>query len=179
MTRNRILQKALLRSLADDLKPVDEKGRWKPSPLLDSRVAPRVRPGRRLLLLHARRAAMSPTYDQPRRYQTGPEDVAGILVLFGCAVARVLLVRRSFATASSQRPVSRNLYELRHSLLRRRISSSLNLSAGVRSGRRTGRTRRSLSPEQRMPRLHRTPTRTRRHCSGITFTKSPGCGPTL
>ena len=28
------LQKALLRSLADDLKPVDEKGRWKPSPLL-------------------------------------------------------------------------------------------------------------------------------------------------
>jgi hypothetical protein len=27
------LQKALLRSLADDLKPVDEKGRWKPSPL--------------------------------------------------------------------------------------------------------------------------------------------------
>ena len=28
------LQKALLRHLADDLKPVDEKGRWKPSPLL-------------------------------------------------------------------------------------------------------------------------------------------------
>jgi len=28
------LQKALLRSLADDLKPVDERGRWKPSPLL-------------------------------------------------------------------------------------------------------------------------------------------------
>jgi hypothetical protein len=28
------LQKALLRSLADDLKPVDSKGRWKPSPLL-------------------------------------------------------------------------------------------------------------------------------------------------
>ncbi len=28
------LQKALLRVLADDLKPVDEKGRWKPSPLL-------------------------------------------------------------------------------------------------------------------------------------------------
>ena len=28
------LQKALLHSLADDLKPVDEKGRWKPSPLL-------------------------------------------------------------------------------------------------------------------------------------------------
>ena len=28
------LQKALLRSLADDLKPVDEKGRWKPSPLV-------------------------------------------------------------------------------------------------------------------------------------------------
>ena len=28
------LQKALLRILADDLKPVDEKGRWKPSPLL-------------------------------------------------------------------------------------------------------------------------------------------------
>jgi hypothetical protein len=28
------LQKALLRSLADDLKPVDAKGRWKPSPLL-------------------------------------------------------------------------------------------------------------------------------------------------
>jgi hypothetical protein len=27
------LQKALLRSLADDLKPVDEKGRWKPNPL--------------------------------------------------------------------------------------------------------------------------------------------------
>jgi len=27
------LQKALLRSLADDLKPVDEKGRWKPSPM--------------------------------------------------------------------------------------------------------------------------------------------------
>jgi hypothetical protein len=28
------LQQALLRLLADDLKPVDEKGRWKPSPLL-------------------------------------------------------------------------------------------------------------------------------------------------
>ena len=28
------LGKALLRSLADDLKPVDEKGRWKPSQLL-------------------------------------------------------------------------------------------------------------------------------------------------
>jgi hypothetical protein len=28
------LEKALRRSLADDLKPVDEKGRWKPSPLL-------------------------------------------------------------------------------------------------------------------------------------------------
>jgi len=28
------LQKALFRSLADDLKPVDAKGRWKPSPLL-------------------------------------------------------------------------------------------------------------------------------------------------
>jgi hypothetical protein len=28
------LQKTLLRILADDLKPVDEKGRWKPSPLL-------------------------------------------------------------------------------------------------------------------------------------------------
>ena len=28
------LQKALLRLLADDLKPVDEKGRWKPSTVL-------------------------------------------------------------------------------------------------------------------------------------------------
>ena len=28
------LQKALLRSLADDLRPVDANGRWKPSPLL-------------------------------------------------------------------------------------------------------------------------------------------------
>ncbi len=28
------LQKALLHSLADDLKPLNEKGRWKPSPLL-------------------------------------------------------------------------------------------------------------------------------------------------
>jgi hypothetical protein len=28
------LRKALLRHLADDLRPVDEKGRWKPSPLL-------------------------------------------------------------------------------------------------------------------------------------------------
>ena len=28
------LQKALLRLLADDLKPVDEKGRWKPSSVL-------------------------------------------------------------------------------------------------------------------------------------------------
>jgi len=28
------LQKALSRSLADDLRPVDEKGRWKPSPLI-------------------------------------------------------------------------------------------------------------------------------------------------
>jgi hypothetical protein len=28
------LRQALLRLLADDLKPVDEKGRWKPSPLL-------------------------------------------------------------------------------------------------------------------------------------------------
>ena len=28
------LQNALLNSLSDGLKPVDEKGRWKPSPLL-------------------------------------------------------------------------------------------------------------------------------------------------
>jgi hypothetical protein len=28
------LQKALLRSLQDDLKPIDDKGRWKPSPLV-------------------------------------------------------------------------------------------------------------------------------------------------
>ena len=28
------LQKALLRSMADDLKPVDAKGRWRPGPLL-------------------------------------------------------------------------------------------------------------------------------------------------
>ncbi len=28
------LQTALLESLSDELKPVDEKGRWKPSPLL-------------------------------------------------------------------------------------------------------------------------------------------------
>ena len=28
------LQKALLNSLSDELKPVDEKGRWKPGPLL-------------------------------------------------------------------------------------------------------------------------------------------------
>jgi hypothetical protein len=28
------LQQVLLRLLADELKPVDEKGRWKPSPLL-------------------------------------------------------------------------------------------------------------------------------------------------
>lgn len=28
------LQQSLLRLLADDLKPIDEKGRWKPSPLL-------------------------------------------------------------------------------------------------------------------------------------------------
>ena len=28
------LQNALAQSLADGLKPVDEKGRWKPSPLL-------------------------------------------------------------------------------------------------------------------------------------------------
>ena len=28
------LQSALLNSLSDELKPVDEKGRWKPSPLL-------------------------------------------------------------------------------------------------------------------------------------------------
>jgi hypothetical protein len=28
------LQKALVRALSDDLKPVDEKGRWRPSPLL-------------------------------------------------------------------------------------------------------------------------------------------------
>jgi hypothetical protein len=28
------LQQAILRLLADELKPVDEKGRWKPSPLL-------------------------------------------------------------------------------------------------------------------------------------------------
>ena len=28
------LQNALLNSLSDELKPVDEKGRWKPSPLL-------------------------------------------------------------------------------------------------------------------------------------------------
>jgi hypothetical protein len=30
---------------------------------------------------------VSPTFDQPRRYQNGPEDLAGILVLLGCAVA--------------------------------------------------------------------------------------------
>jgi hypothetical protein len=28
------LQNALFESLSDELKPVDEKGRWKPSPLL-------------------------------------------------------------------------------------------------------------------------------------------------
>jgi hypothetical protein len=28
-----------------------------------------------------------PTYDQPRRYHGGPEEVVGILVLLGCAVA--------------------------------------------------------------------------------------------
>jgi hypothetical protein len=28
------IQKALLGALADDLKPVDAKGRWRPSPLL-------------------------------------------------------------------------------------------------------------------------------------------------
>jgi len=28
------LQNALLRSLSDDLKPLDARGRWKPSPLL-------------------------------------------------------------------------------------------------------------------------------------------------
>ena len=28
------LQSALLESLSDELKPVDEKGRWRPSPLL-------------------------------------------------------------------------------------------------------------------------------------------------
>jgi hypothetical protein len=28
------LEKAVLRSLADNLKPVDETGRWKPNPLL-------------------------------------------------------------------------------------------------------------------------------------------------
>ena len=28
------LQNALLESLSDELKPVDEKGRWKPSPML-------------------------------------------------------------------------------------------------------------------------------------------------
>ena len=28
------LQNTLLESLSDELKPVDEKGRWKPSPLL-------------------------------------------------------------------------------------------------------------------------------------------------
>jgi hypothetical protein len=28
------LQTAILQSLSDSLKPVDEKGRWKPSPLL-------------------------------------------------------------------------------------------------------------------------------------------------
>jgi hypothetical protein len=28
------LQQALLRLLADDLRPIDERGRWKPNPLL-------------------------------------------------------------------------------------------------------------------------------------------------
>ena len=28
------LQNALLESLSDELRPIDEKGRWKPSPLL-------------------------------------------------------------------------------------------------------------------------------------------------
>jgi hypothetical protein len=30
---------------------------------------------------------MSPSYDQPRRYHSGPEDFVGVLVLLGCAVA--------------------------------------------------------------------------------------------
>ena len=33
------LQNALRESLSDELKPVDEKGRWKPSPLLGLTVA--------------------------------------------------------------------------------------------------------------------------------------------
>ena len=33
------LQNALLESLSDELRPVDEKGRWKPSPLLVLTVA--------------------------------------------------------------------------------------------------------------------------------------------
>ncbi len=30
---------------------------------------------------------MSPSYDPPRRYQAGPEDLVGVLVLLGCAIA--------------------------------------------------------------------------------------------
>ena len=47
-------------SLADDLKPVDEKGRWRPSPLAHSPVCSSVCSDWGLRLLHFRRTAMSP-----------------------------------------------------------------------------------------------------------------------
>ena len=48
---------------------------------------------------------MSPYYDQPGWRQRGPEDVAGVLVLFACAAVAILLVRCRVAPPSAQRPV--------------------------------------------------------------------------
>ena len=84
--RNRICRSSLLESFSDELKPIDEKGRWKPSPLLILTVGPAVRSAWGLCLFLSRRTPMSPYYDQPALRQRGPEDVAGVLVLLACAV---------------------------------------------------------------------------------------------
>jgi len=78
------LQNALLESLSDELRPVDEKGRWKPSRCSFSRSFSCALCSVSLSTLR-RRALMNQYYDQPGWRQRGPEDVAGVLVLFACA----------------------------------------------------------------------------------------------
>ena len=79
------LQNALRESLSDELKPIDEKGRWKPSPLLVLTVVLLCALVGVFIYFSSRRTRMSPYYDQPGWRQRGPEDVAGVLVLFACA----------------------------------------------------------------------------------------------
>ena len=79
-------EKALRAALADDLRPVDGRGRWKPSPLVVLVGVIALRIARRIPLLLTGSKPMSAYYDQPGYRRTGPEDVAGVVVLLGCAV---------------------------------------------------------------------------------------------